>query len=130
MEVHRSDRRIAGVVHDDDPLRRSGLCRNGVETTGERLGHIVAENKGHDLAPRPSFIAPLSWIVSGFCKLVKAPMLSVRRPFRAPGHIDGGALNDCGSSWNLAAPDMDFSSARRLGHNWRPLLTSRRGVNT
>ncbi len=61
--------------------------------------------------PRPSFLAPLSWIVSGLCKLVKAPMLSGRRLSVHPVTSDGGALNDCGSSWTLAARRMTFQPA-------------------
>ena len=51
-------------------------------------------------------------------------MLSGRRLSVHPVASDGGALNDCGSSWNLAAPDMDYFFGPAFGPHLAPVLTS------
>ena len=119
------NRRIAGVVDNYDPLRRIRLRRNGVETTGERLGRIVAEHKGHDLAPATVFHRPP--IVDSFGIMQAgqgADAISGRRLSAHPVISDGGALSDCGSSWTLADRGMDFLFGPPFGPQLAPVLTS------
>ena len=87
MEVHRLDRRIAGIINDNDPLGRIRLCRNGVQTTGERLGRIVAEHKGHDPAPATVFHRPPIVDRFGIMQAGQDADAIGPSPFRAPGQI-------------------------------------------
>src|SRR6202035_3260376 len=105
---------------------RSRLCRDRVETSGERLRRIVAEHKSYDPA-RATFLHRPALLDNFVIVHARQGADAIGpSPFRAPVRSGGGAVSDFGSSWTLAARGMDFLSSAPFGPQLVPVLTSQR----
>ena len=117
------DRRIARVVNNNDPLGRIRLAATAFRQRASDWGALWLRTRATTRRPRPSFIAPLSWIVSGSCKLVKLPMLSGRRLSVHPVRPDSGVLDtsDRHEPW---LPTVWTFVPAPFGPQLAPVLTS------